>query len=444
MTTDRDAHPGPARARRGPRLRTLGLLILAFTLVGSATAWMLRPAPVRVELAIVRQAPLQVWIEEEARSRVRERHGIHAPVSGSLQRIEVREGDWVAQGSVLAQLDPALPAALDARSLRMQQASVDGAQAALLSAQARLARSQTVAQQAARDHERSQVLAEQGFIAASRAEADRLAHELALREQDAQRAALESARQDLERARAGLIEPTSQAPSGPATRLQVAIRAPISGVVLRRTLTDQTPVQAGALLIEMADLSATDITADLMSTQAVQVRAGQSVELFDWGTQDILQARVDRIEPGAFTKVSALGVEEQRVRVVMRLLPSSPGIAGVLGDGWRLQARILIRSLDEVLQVPVAAVFPMPTRAQPAADLSTGAQPPATDPATPRRFDPLGVFAIAGGRAELRAIEVVDRSATHVAIRAGLRAGDAVVLYPPPRLRDGDRIQAER
>ncbi|MFN5511049.1 MAG: biotin/lipoyl-binding protein, partial [Burkholderiales bacterium] len=123
---------------------------------------MLRPAPVRVELASVRRGNLQVWIEEEARSRVRERHGVHAPVSGQLQRIEVVEGDRVTQGSVLARLDPALPAALDARSLSVQQAFVESAQAALASAQARLARARAAARQSARDLERSQALAERG------------------------------------------------------------------------------------------------------------------------------------------------------------------------------------------------------------------------------------------------------------------------------------------
>lgn len=421
MKSDTTAHTGPAPARRWPRLRTAALLSLGLALLGGAAFWMLRPAPVRVELATVRQGPLQVWIEDEARSRVRERHGVHAPVSGQLQRIEVLEGDWVAQGSVLARLDPALPAALDARSLGIQEATVASAQAALASALARRARAQVAADQSARDLERSRALAERGFIAESRADADRLAHDLASRDLEAQQATLDAARQELERARAGLIEPTLHVVPSGATRPGIAIRAPVNGVVLRRPLTDQTPVQAGALLLEMADLSAIDITADLISTQAVQVRAGQSVELFDWGTPDILQARVERIEPGAFTKVSALGVEEQRVRVVMRLLPASQATAGALGDGWRLQARILIRSLDEVLQIPVAAVFPMPTR-----------------------IDTLGVFAVQNGRAVLRAIEVVDRNATQVAFRAGLKAGDAVVLYPPPRLREGDRIETER
>jgi len=443
MMTDMDAHPDPAASRRRSRLRTAGLVFLGLGLAAVLAFWMLRPAPVRVELASVRRGNLQVWIEEEARSRVRERHGVHAPVSGQLQRIEVVEGDRVTQGSVLARLDPALPAALDARSLSVQQAFVESAQAALASAQARLARARAAARQSARDLERSQALAERGFIAASRAESERLAHELALREEDAQQAALESARQDLERSRAGLIEPTLQAPPGRAARQAVVIRAPVDGVVLRRALTDQTPVQAGTLLVEMADLTAIDITTDLVSTQAVQVKTGQWVELFDWGSQEILQARIDRIEPGAFTKVSALGVEEQRVRVVMRLLPSSAARARVLGDGWRLQARILVRSLDDMLQVPVAAVFPMPSRVLAAGDRSAGALPSTEHSSPPQRIDTLGVFVRVEGRAVLRAIEVADRSATQVAVRTGLQVGDAVVLYPPPRLRSGDRIEAE-
>lgn len=323
-------------------------------LAALAVFWMLRPAPVEVEVARVQRAALKVWVEEEARSRVRERHGVHAPVSGLLQRIEYREGDPVAQGAVVARIAPALPSALDVRSLRTQQAAVAAAQAAVTGAQARLSRAQAAADQAHVDLARTQALAQQGFISPSLVESQGLAQTSALRERDVQQAALEAARQDLARLQAGLIEPTG--PAGPA-RPHVEVRAPVSGVVLKRLAIDQSPVQAGTLLLDLGDLQGMEIIADLLTTQATQVQAGQAVELFDWGRADLLQAEVERIEPGAFTKVSALGVEEQRVRVVMRLQPASIGVVQGLGDGWRLQARIQIRSLQQTLQIPVRRGF---------------------------------------------------------------------------------------
>lgn len=395
--------------------------MLGLALAGAAAFWMLRPAPVEVETARVQRAPLQVWVEEEARSRVRERHGIHAPVGGLLQRIECREGDLLEQGAVVARIEPALPNALDARSLRVQQAAIAAAQATMEGAAARLSRARAAADQAEADLARILVLAQQGFVSASRAESERLAQALALRERDAQAAALEAARQELVRLQAGLIEPSLPASS---SRSPVQVRAPLRAVVLKRHVIDQSPVQAGALLLELGDLQDIEIIAELLTTQATLVRSGQSVELFDWGHADILQAAVERIEPGAFTKVSALGVEEQRVRVVMRLNPGSSAAAQGLGDGWRLQTRILIRSLQDVDQIPVAAVFPIP--AQDAAASS------------------MGVYLVRNGRARLQAIEVLDRNSTTVAVRHGLQEGDTVVLYPPPRLRDGDRLRVER
>lgn len=432
-----DLDAGPARKPHGLRWRVWSLAALALMLAALAVFWMLRPAPVEVEVARVQRAALKVWVEEEARSRVRERHGVHAPVSGLLQRIAYREGDRVAQGAVVARIAPALPSALDVRSLRTQQAAVAAAQAAVTGAQARLSRAQAAADQAHIDLARTQALAQQGFISPSLVESQGLAQTSALRERDAQQAALEAARQDLARLQAGLIEPTE--PAGPA-RPHVEVRAPISGVVLKRLAIDQSPVQAGTLLLDLGDLQGMEIIADLLTTQATQVQTGQAVELFDWGRADLLQAEVERIEPGAFTKVSALGVEEQRVRVVMRLQPASIGVVQGLGDGWRLQARIQIRSLQQTLQIPVAAVFPMPAREGSHAASNAGSAAGAGVAGA----QALGVYLLENGRARLRPIEVLDRSATHIAVGHGLQEGDAVVLYPPARLREGDRLRIER
>jgi HlyD family secretion protein len=407
------------------RLIRMSLLTGLLLLIVAVSAWMLRAAPIQVELGAVTQAPFQVWIEEEARTRVRDRYGVHAPVSGQLLRMSVAEGDEVAQGRPIARIEPALPNALDRRSWHTQEAAVAAAQAGVAGAQARWAKAQAALAQSQADLARIEALAARGFVASNRLESERLANESARAEQEAQQASLEAARHELARARAGLIDASLD--SGPAGR-GIDVRAPVRGVVLKRSLPDQTPVQAGALLLEIGDLSMIEVIADLLTTQAVQVRAGQSVALVDWGGDMTLLAKVERIEPAAFTKVSALGVEEQRVRVVMRLLPSSTQSLPALGDGWRLQARILVRSLDSVLQVPSAAVFPWPQ--------GQGQAPPPGHAA-------LGVFIAHKGRARLKTIEGMDRNADQVALREGLSAGEVVVLYPPPRLRDGDRIRAE-
>jgi len=428
------------------------LVASALLLIAALAAWMLRAAPIEVELGEVTQSPLQVWVEEEARTRVRERHGVHAPVSGQLLRLTVSEGDWVAQGTAIARIEPALPNALDHRGRLAQQAAVAAAQATVAGVEARLVRARAALAQSQQDLARIITLAARGFVSASRVESERLAHETARAERDAQQASLEAARQELARARAGLID-ASLAPVAAGHGMEV--RAPIRGVVLKRSLPDQTPVQAGALLLEMGDITTIEVVAELLTTQAVQVRAGQAVELYGWGNDETLQAEVERIEPGAFTKVSALGVEEQRVRVVMRLLPSSAQASRMLGDGWRAQARILVRSLDSVLQVPSAAVFPWPqSRAQvqsqvqsrtPAqAQSQSETQGPVRGSDTPPSSARLGVFVARDGRARLQAIEGLDRNTHQVALREGLAVGERVVLYPPPRLRDGDRITAER
>lgn len=403
----------------------ISLLTGLLVLIAAVSSWMLRAAPMQVELGVVTQAPFQVWIEEEARTRVRERHGVHAPVSGQLLRMSVAEGDEVAQGSTIARIEPALPNALDRRGWHAQQAAVAAAQAGVAGAQARWAKAQAALAQSQADLARIEALAERGFVASNRLEAERLAHASAQAEREAQQASLEAARQELARARAGLIDASID--SGPAGR-GIEVRSPVRGVVLKRILPDQTPVQAGALLLEIGDLSMIEVIADLLTTQAAQVRTGQSVALLDWGGDTTLQAQVERIEPAAFTKVSALGVEEQRVRVVMRLLPSAAQARPALGDGWRLQARILVRSLDSVLQLPSAAVFPWP---------QGPGQGPLPGAAT------LGVFVASKGRASLKAIQGIDRNADQVALQEGLSVGEVVVLYPPPRLRHGDRITPE-
>ena len=278
MTTEPTTH------RR--RLKRLGAIVLVLALAAAVTAWLLRPAAILVETGSVQRGPFTVWVEEEARTRVQERHGVHAPVSGRLQRLEVKEGDRVAQGAVIAQIDPALPNALDARARSTQQATVSSAQAALEAALAHDARAQAAVAQAQADLERSRALAARGFIAPSRAQAEGTALEVAQRERDAQQAMVQSARHELQRARAALTDPEIlSGPAAPAAGRLTALRvvAPVSGVILRRVQADASSVLAGALLLEMADLDALEVTADLLTTQATQIRTAQTVALFDWG-----------------------------------------------------------------------------------------------------------------------------------------------------------------
>ena len=385
-------------------------------------AWAFAPRPLPVEVASVVQGRFEAGIEEDAKTRLRDRYAVSAPLAGRLARIALREGDAVRAGDVVARI---LPALLDERGLREQQARVEAAQAGVQRAGVRAERSRVVLEQARGDLRRSEDLARQGFVAAARLEADRLALDAA--QKDAQAAVLEqqAARADLAQARAALD--VVRRPEAPGAGRAFEVRAPVAGRVLRVAQTSEGMVGLGAVLIELGDTAQLEVVAPLLSTDALQVRPGSPVRIERWGGPGVLQGRVRAVEPAAFTKVSALGVEEQRVNVLIDL-SSPPAQWAALGDGYRVVARLLTREAEDATLVPVSALFPLP---------SEGAAPTGAEPAAPR----MAVFVVEAGRARRVPVVLEARGGTHAWVKEGLQAGAQVVVYPPTPLTDGGRVR---
>lgn len=395
---------------------TLAVVAGAVLAAGALLAWAFAPRPLAVETAVARQGRFEAAIEEDGRTRLRERYVVSAPLSGRVQRIALREGDAVAAGAVVALLEPALSPLVDERTLREQEAQLQIAQATVQRADARLERARVARQQAANEALRSEQLAQQGFLAPTRLDADRLALAAAQKELEAAAGDRRVAAHGVEQARAAL-----GAVRQPAAGRAFALRSPIAGSVLRVLQNSEASVALGTPLIELGDLADLEVVAELLTSDALQAVPGSRVSIERWGGPVPLQGRVRRVEPAAFTKVSALGVEEQRVKVLIDLeAPDrAPPPWRLLGDGFRVTVRVITVVQDGALLVPVSAVFPV-------ADDGSGG---------------MAVFVVQEGRAQLQRVDVGGRNGNEAWLRGGLAAGARVVVYPPPALQPGARVR---
>ncbi len=381
--------------------------VLAAALLG----WAFAPRPVAVEVAAARVAPFELTLVDDARTRLLARHVLGAPAAGQLQRIALREGDAVQAGDLLARIAAPLSPRLDARTRAEAQARVAALEAALQRAGTRVAAARVAQAQAQAELRRSEALQRQGFVAEARLDADRLLLQAAQQDLAAAQAGETIARHELAAARAAL-SPAGTG-SGPAL-----LRAPLAGQVLRVLQTGETPVAAGMPLIELGDLARLEVVAPLLTADALRTRPGAAVRILRWGGPGALEGRVRRIEPSGFTKISALGVEEQRVNVLIDFVTPLAQRAA-LGDGYRVEVQVLLRAEPRALQVPVSAVFPR-----------VGGE--AGD----------AVFVVEGGRARLRPVKVEARGGGQAWIAEGLREGETVIVYPPPAVADGVRVKA--
>jgi HlyD family secretion protein len=354
-------------------------------------------------------------IDEQGRTRVRDRYLVSAPLAGQLSRIALREGDAVARDAVLATLTPALAPMLDARSQAQLAARVETADAAVRRAQVRIARARTAQAQARATLRREEALAQGRYIAAQQLEADRLAVRAAEEEVRSAEEDHHVAGHELEQARAALAAVRNDDAGS------FVIRAPVAGQVLRVVQASAATVALGAPLMELGDPAGIEVVAELLTTDAPQVAPGAPVRIERWGGPLPLQGRVRRIEPAGFTKVSALGVEEQRVNVLIDIT-SPRGQWQALGDGYRVGVRIVADARDGVLLVPVSAVFPRPAGANRAGEAG------------------MATFVVDGNRARLREVVVGGRNGEQAWIVAGLRAGERVILYPADAVGDGTRV----
>ncbi|MFO1340360.1 MAG: efflux RND transporter periplasmic adaptor subunit [Burkholderiaceae bacterium] len=379
----------------------------------AALAWAFAPRPVAVEVAEATRGAFETSIEEDAKTRVRDRYVLSAPLAGRLARIGLREGDEVQAGDSVAQLTPVLPTLVDERTLRGQVLAVEAAQANVRRATARLEAARASLQQARSDALRSDKLADQGYIAAGKRDADRVAAQVAEREFEAATQERVMAQHEAEQAQAALaaVRPGGAGGAG------FPVRAPVAGRVLRVLQGSEATVALGTPLIELGDVGHLEVVAELLTADALQALPGRPVVVERWGGEGTLAAQVRRVEPAAFTKVSALGVEEQRVKVIIDL-DGDPQRWRALGDGYRVGVRIVTRTAADALKVPVSAVFP----------------------------DGAGhaVFLLQDGRARKTPVEVVARNANEAWIAKGLGAGAQVIVYPPAAVADGVRVKPRK
>jgi HlyD family secretion protein len=390
--------------------------------------WAFAPRPVQVELAVASAGRFEVAISEDGKTRVRDRYVVSAPLAGRLARIALREGDAVAEGITVATLTPVFSPMLDARTLREQSARVETADAMVTRAASRIERAKVALEQARSEQGRSEQLARDGFVAAAKLESDRLATQAALKDLESATQEQHVATHELEQARAALTAVRQPAAASGANAFKV--RAPVAGRVLRVVQPSETMVALGAPLLEIGDIRQIEIVAELLTNDALQARPGTPVRIERWGGPAVLEGRVRLVEPSGFTKISALGVEEQRVNVLIDIT-SPPEQWQALGDGFRVGVRVIALAQDNVLRVPVSAVFPYPGTVA-----ASGAN------ATAAGAGNMGAFVLADKRARLRQVEVGARNGEEAWIKSGLTEGERVIIYPGNAVRDGARVVA--
>lgn len=386
--------------------------VLGAALVG-AIAYGFLPAAVEIDAAPATRGPLRVTVDQEGKTRIKEKYVVSSPLAGRLQRIELRPGDAVVAGKTpLATIEPTDPTLLDARSRAEAEARVKAAEANRKRSLAAVERDQQAYQLAQHAFERAKALIKSKGLAPE--DFDRIEH--------GERVALEALRVaqfgtliaefELEQARAALLRTQPrQETSAEAWRFE--IRSPITGQTLRVFQESALVVAPGTRLLEVGDPADLECEIDVLSTDAVKIVPGAKVLLERWGGDQPLAARVRVIEPAAFMKVSALGVEEQRVWVIADFVDPLER-RKALGDGYRVEARIVIWEKEDVLKVPAGALF--------------------------RHKGSWAVFVADHGRARLRVLRVGQRNDLEAEILEGLQPGEQVILHPSDRITDGLRI----
>ncbi|RTR03870.1 efflux RND transporter periplasmic adaptor subunit [Halomonas nitroreducens] len=397
------------------RMLLWGSLILMLV---AGLGYALLPQPVPVDLTVAEQGRLTVTIDEEGETRVRDVYTLDAPLAGHLLRIGTEAGDPVeAEVTELARIEPATPAFLDVRSEAEQRAAIEAAEAARDLAAAERERAEADLAFATSELARARRLRRAGSIAQRSLDDAERAHRVARAELARTRAALEMREHELAQARSRLL--TRQEIAGASEHCEcLPVTAPVDGVVLRVLRESAGVVDAGTPLLEVGDPRDLEIIVDLLSEDAVRIAAGQRARIVGWGGPP-LAARVRRIEPLGHTRVSALGIEEQRVDVLLDFT-DPPERWARLGHGYRVDVRVILFD-EEVLKLPQGALFR-----------------PAEDAATPD--DAWAVFVVEDGEVRRRTVTVGERSSLEVEIRDGLAAGERVVLYPNDRLSDGVRV----
>lgn len=394
------------------------LIWVVLALVGIAVLVLLMPKAIPVEFGEVSRRPLQITIVEEGRTNVRETYIVSTPVAGRLMRVQLHPGDAVISGqTILARMLPTNPTVLDSRTREQAVAAVEAASAAVQLARANLDAAEANEELANSEVERSRALYNSGI--ASKAALDRA--ESAWRASRASRATAEAAiamrEAELTNARAILVGQEDLGATGEitdSTAPSIPLLSPINGRILQVFQESETVLQAGAPIMEVGDIrSDLEVIVNLISSDAVRVSVGDQVILRDWGQTNALSGVVTRIDPFGVTKTSALGIEEQRVRVEIDI-QSPPEDRVGLGHGYRLEAAIIVWQAEDVLTVPTSALF--------------------------RADGEWSVFKVSDGVAVTTPVEIANSNGVLTEIRQGLSDKDAVILYPSAAIEDGSRV----
>jgi HlyD family secretion protein len=390
------------------RRNKIGLGIV-LAVLAALVAWALRPQPISVETAEVTKGVFEQTVSDDGQTRVRDRFVIAGPLAGHVERIQLEVGDPVKQGQIVAELTPTAPAFLDERTQRELRERIGAAEAQLARARAETLKAQAQRDQARADRDRQIKLSEQGFLSQTALEQAELALRTSERALDAARFAGQAAAHDLAQARAAL---TRYQGGGPAVKWPVT--SPVAGVVLKVMQKSEGPVTLGAPLVEVADPRSLEAVVDVLSQEAVAIRPGMPARLELGQGVPPLAARVRLVEPAAFTKVSALGVEEQRVNVVLDFAEPLDKVQ-TIGDGFRVEAHIVVYREENAVKAPVGALF--------------------------REGGGGAAFVVEDERARHRAVKVARRNNLEAMVEDGLKPGERVVVYPSDALRDGSRIE---
>lgn len=400
-----------------PRPRTLILSGVALAVAAGLAIWAFRPQPVAVDLHEVARAPMRLTVNADGKTRIRNVYEVAAPIAGTARRSPVRVGDPVRKDdTVVAVVEPVAPSLLDTRSRIQAEAAVREAEAALDLAETRVEQARVDLAYAQGQLERTTALVDRGVSSLTQLEDATQKVRLKEAELETAESSLQMSKGSLERARAALIEPMLQKPDG-ATDCCVDITAPADGVVLEIPRISEGPVAAGTVLLSIGAREDLEIVADLLSSEAVRIAPGAPAEVDRWGGDTPLEARVRSIEPAAYTKVSALGIEEQRVDVILDILTPVEDRPG-LGDGFSVYLRIVEWQAEDILQVPLSALF--------------------------RSDGGWALFAAEDGAARLREVEIGHRNATMAEVLSGVEPGARVIMHPSDQVGDGTSVVDRR
>lgn len=380
--------------------KTQRITAIAGVVVAGILIFVMKPSPLQVDAEAVRVAELTVTLDGEGMTRVRNGFTVASPVNGQVERIGLDEGDVLQKNSPVARVTPP---PLNSREFEEAEARTRSAEAVLGAARAGERQVKVDLEQAARKYSRYSNLYKQGAVSAETFENVKTAWEVLQKEHQAALKNVESARYELKAARSLIVKSDSGN--------TIDVLAPDSGKVLRIYEKSERVVPAGTPLIEVGDPDDIEVVIDVLSSDAVRVEPGMSVLVEEWGGGAALSGVVRVVEPAAFTKISALGIEEKRVNIIIDL--ERPEAR--LGDNYRVQARVILWQEDDILQVPVSSIF--------------------------RGEEGWNVFTVKGGKAERQALQIGKRGAYYAEVLEGLTEGDMVVLHPTNDLEDGMRVK---